>query len=672
MNKVFYPKLALNNIRKNYQTQIPFMITCVSVIMMFYIIYSLSINEGLAGLEKGSGTTIALLGYGNKIIGIFAIIFLLYTNGFLIKRRKKEFGLYAILGMEKKHIARILVYETLIIFVTSLVLGLVLGVVFDKVMFMFLLNILGVAIPLGFYISFESMLVSSVLFGVIFLVLLLRSISQVYINQPIELLKGGSVGEKEPKIKWVLAILGAVCLAIGYYIALTTTNPLSAVMMFFVAVVLVIVGTYLLFTAGSIAFLKMQRKRRNHYYKANNFISISSMLYRMKQNALGLASICILSTMVLIMLSTTTSLLIGLEDTLKLRSPYDVEFEFYASETDTSVFELMKNDVTKVLEENNIATKDVVEYDFLKFLGATNGTKLIVDESTLEGLATMDNIYLVVLIPVTDYNRLANEEVNLAANEVLIDVQGAGYKQNTISIFDTEYKIAGMAKDFAKSGNDSAMIFPKMYLIVKDENVMFDIFDKRNMTNNMALMDISHYYAFNLVDTSREPEMVDIIRSTAFYRGQVDYAHSGYSYSTKYATRNDVYDMYGGLFFLGFFLAIIFIIGTTLIIYYKQITEGYEDKERFEILQQVGMSHEEVRKSISSQVLQVFFLPLVVAIIHLLAAYKIVSSFMALLSFNNNNAVLVWSTVLTISLFAIFYIAVYVITAQVYYKIIKR
>ena len=671
MNKVFYPKLALNNLRKNYQTQIPFLITCVSVIMMFYIIHSLSINEGLAGLEKGSVTTIALLGYGNRIIGIFAIIFLLYTNGFLIKRRKKEFGLYAILGMEKKHIARILIYETLITFAISLVLGLVLGVVFDKVMFMFILNILGAAIPLGFYISFDSMLISSVLFGVIFLVLLVRSISQVYVNQPIELLKGGNVGEKEPKVKWVLTIIGVVCLAGGYYIALTTSNPLSAILMFFVAVVLVIVGTYLLFTAGSIAFLKMLRKRKNHYYKANNFISISSMLYRMKQNALGLASICILSTMVLIMLSTTTSLLVGLEGTVKVRAPHDVEMEFYASETDTSVFKLMKNEVTKVLEENNVATKDEVEYDFLQLLGAVNGTELIVDETVLEALVTMENIYLTVVISADDYNKLANEKVSLAANEILIDTQGLSYKQNTISLFDTEYKIVGKAKEFTKNGSDAAMVFPKMYLIVKDENVLFDIYNKQIMINENSITKITHHYAFNLVDTSRESEMVDIIKSATFARGLVDYSFSGYGYSTKYAIRNDLYDMYGGLFFLGFFLAIIFIIGTSLIIYYKQITEGYEDKERFEILQQVGMSHEEVKKSISSQVLQVFFLPLVVAIIHLLVAYKIVSGFMALLSFNNNT-VFVWSTVLTISTFAIFYVAVYAITAQVYYKIIKR
>ena len=670
MNRTFYPKLAINNIRKNYQTQIPFIITCVSVIMMYYIICSLSLNESLYDLERGVRTTVRLLGFGSWVIGIFAVIFLLYTNGFLIKRRKKEFGLYSILGMEKKHIARVLLYETLFTFAISLVLGLILGVVFDKLMFMLLLNLIDVSVPLGFYISLEAIINTVALFSGIFALLLIRSISQVYISQPIELLKGSSVGEKEPKTKWLLTIVGVGSLAAGYYISLTTENPVSAILMFFVAVLLVVVGTYLLFTTGSIALLKFLRTKKNYYYKSSNFVSVSSMLYRMKQNAMGLASICILSTMVLVMLSTTTSLLVGLEESVNQQSPEDANIEFFASDTDLKPFELMKQEVDEQLASRNIEIKDVVEYDYLAVFGLLDKNELIVSRELLNEVTSYDGIYLITLITAEDYNKFSGENVKLAKNEVLIGDEKNKHESGTIKLLGTEYSIVAKAKDFHKNGNEASSIFSGIYMIVSDMDVIFDSFHKQ-AEQAEYYNSITHYFGFNLVDKTQSSLVLEAFRDCSFHLEEVGYNFSGYGYSTKQDLRAGLYDLYGGLFFLGVFLGIIFIIGTTLIIYYKQITEGYEDKERFEILQKVGMSHDEIRKGISSQVLQVFFMPLVVAIIHLLVAYKIIASFMALIGYSQTS-VFIWSTISTISLFVVFYITVYVITARVYYRIIKR
>ena len=313
MNRFFYFKLAVTNIKKNAKTYVPYIITSILTICMFYIICSLSNNPDLTK-ATGTGTMSEVLFLGTIVCGIFAVIFLFYTNSFLMKRRKKEFGLYNILGMEKKHISRVVLCETLIISVISLVFGLLIGILFDKLMLLVLLSMFSVKIPLGFYISSASLNSTFILFAGIFLLIFLNSIRQIHLAKPIELLQGGTVGEKEPKAKWFIALLGFICLGTGYYIAVTTTNPIAALMLFFVAVILVIIGTYLLFTAGSIVLLKALRKNKNYYYQTKHFISVSGMIYRMKQNAVGLANICVLSTMVLVMLSSTFSLWYGMND----------------------------------------------------------------------------------------------------------------------------------------------------------------------------------------------------------------------------------------------------------------------------------------------------------------------------------------------------------------------
>lgn len=323
MSKGYYTKLALNNIKKNSKAYIPYILTCIGTIIMFYNMIFLVVVKDMGPISNNGSLRFMLL-LGTIITGIFSFIFLSYTNNFLIKQRKKEFGLFNILGMEKRHIAKIMFFETFFIGLISLVAGIVGGILISKLMILLLLKIINFKVVFGFEIPVAAVITTLVLFGVIFFVNLIYNILQVHLSKPIELLKGGNVGDREPKTKWVSTIVGILSLGFGYYLALTAKSPLVALNMFFIAVIFVMIGTHNLFKAGSIALLKSLRKNKNYYYKTNHFISVSGMIYRMKQNAAGLANICILSTAVIITLFTTVSLYVGLEDVLRSRYPRNI------------------------------------------------------------------------------------------------------------------------------------------------------------------------------------------------------------------------------------------------------------------------------------------------------------------------------------------------------------
>ena len=669
MNKVLYPRLAINNIKKNYQTYVPFILTSICMVMMFYIVGSIANNPDIL-LLRGGEMLAQLLSFGIVIIGIFAIIFLLYTNGFLVKRRKKEFGLYSILGMEKKHISKILLYETLIVYLLSLIVGLILGMLFDKLVFMLVVNMLGGIVPIGFQVSRISMFNATALFSFIFLLILIISVYSVYRNQTIELLKGGKVGEKEPKAKWMLTIIGLGCLAYGYYIAITVTNVMEAIMLFFVAVLLVIVGTYILFTTGSIALLKIAKKNRNLYYKPKNFISISSMFYRMKQNAWGLASVCILSTMVLVMLSTTASLYAGVEDSISKRYIRDIGVYLDTDTADANYLEKFESEFHGYLESKGVESTNHYSYTYLQLVGFLTGNELNSDMKSIDDYTSvMDKLVIVNLITMEQYTKLTGDNANINENEVLICSVGSKIQLENIKLFDNEYKVVQKALEFESNGLDSAIVYPKLYIIVKDGVVLESIFSKQAEINTSDYQTtIQLFYGFDMSNYENDDAIFEVIDD--FIHDEIGYERA-FMFESKATEADFAYGMYGGLFFLGISLGLVFIVATTLIIYYKQITEGYEDRERFEIMQKVGMSLEEVKKSISSQVLQVFFLPLMVAIIHLMFAFNIISQFMVVLSFNNMS-LFIYSTIITIIIFTVFYVLVYSLTAKVYYKIVSR
>ena len=659
MSKVFYPKLAASNIRKNSRTYIPYLLTCIFTVGMFYIIFSLSRNEGLSEMI-GAETITYTLGLGCWVVAIFAAIFLFYTNSFLVKRRKKEFGLYNILGMEKKHLAKVIAFETLYIAVLSLLLGLGLGMAFDKLMYLLILKLVGAEISLGFYISTDAVLASIVLFGAIFVLIFLNSLRQVHLAKPIELLRGGNVGEKEPKTKWLMAIFGLLCLAGGYYIAVKTENPVAAVAFFFLAVILVILGTYLLFTAGSIALLKLLRRKKSYYYKARHFTSVSGMIYRMKQNAVGLANICILSTMVLVMVSSTSAMMLGMEEVIHTRYPYDITV--YSNEKGSSNDAVIKAKLHEAADRQGLRVTKEIAYTYLSFSAAQAGSRYDLYPS-LDAINSVQNLFFV---PLADYNRITGEGVNLADGEIMIYSNRDYYEPDTLQIFDRSYRIVRRLDNFLGNGVMAANIASSQFIVVKDMDEVNALYQLQKEVYQDNASDIRYCAGMDLSGSKEE-------KLAAYEEVKRLLPREEYSVSieSRDESRTGFLSIYGGLFFLGIFLGSLFIVATILIIYYKQISEGYDDKERFEIMQKVGMSQAEVKRTIRSQILTVFFLPLIMAGVHVAFAFHIISQILAALSLTNT-LLLVLCTVGCFLLFALLYGVIYTLTARAYYRIVSR
>ncbi|WP_163193489.1 ABC transporter permease [Clostridium thermarum] len=658
MSKLFYPKLAVTNIKKNGKTYFPYILTCICTIMMFYIMHFISVNEGLDRMSGGPQLK-SILGLGVYVIGLFSVIFLFYTNSFLIKKRKKELGLYNILGMEKKHIARVLFWETVLVAIISMLLGLFWGVVTSKVMFMVLLKILKFEVAMGFAISTQSMIKTVILFGGIFAVILLNNLRQIHLSKPVELLKGGQVGEKEPKTKWLLTLIGIGSLGAGYYIAITVEAPLAALNFFFIAVILVIVGTYALFTAGSIALLKMLRKNKRYYYKTNHFINVSGMIYRMKQNAAGLANICILSTMVLVMVSTTVSLYIGMDDVLRTRYPRDISIA--VSDVSKEKAEILDTVIKEKAAGSKVDMKNVVKYRLMGLPAIQNGNTFT---DIPKNAMVLNNLSFLEFIPISEYNALENKSVSLEENEVLLFTYRGEVVGDSLNILGNYFTIKERIDNLIVDGMASAIVANSYFVVVRDERVIDKIYALSNQYEGKKI-ELSYFYGFD-TDSSVETEIaLTNTISSELKKLSIDGRAEGLEES-----RESFFSIYGGLFFLGIFLGAIFIMATVLIIYYKQISEGYDDKQRFEIMQKVGMSKAEIKKSIGSQVLMVFFLPLVTAIIHIAFAFKVIVKLLAVLNLTNVT-LFILCTIGTILVFAIFYAVVYYLTSRVYYRIVS-
>ncbi|NME63033.1 ABC transporter permease [Clostridium cadaveris] len=654
MNKFFYPKLAATTIKKNGKVYIPYILTCIGSIAMFYIIHSISINTGLDIMNGGKQLKM-LLNLGKWVIGIFSVIFLLYTNSFLIKRRKKELGLYNILGMEKKHISKLMLYETLIIAVLTLVSGIAIGALLSKFMFLLLLKILNFDVTLKFYISKESILSTMLLFISIYAVMLLNNLRQIHLSNPVELLKGGNAGEREPKTKWILTLIGVVSLGAGYYIAVTTENPLSALNLFFIAVLLVIVGTYALFTAGSIAILKALKKNKNFYYKSRNFINVSNMIYRMKQNAVGLANICILSTAILVVLSTTVSLYIGMDDILKTRYPDDIMISI--SEVQPENIEKVNSIIETEMQKSGLTKTGALKHGYISEISMQEDNKFIVANREESSITNMN---ILLFITADDYNQLEGKSVQLEQGEVLICADNNTLQGNSVEIFNKQFNIKGYIEDL-KIKREMENIINGYYIIVSD----IDSINEIKVAAGDEEKGINYYYGLDVEGSMEEQlELTNAIQSS-LNNNSIKSSVEGIA-----TARESFFSIYGGLFFIGLFLGLLFIMATVLIIYYKQISEGYDDKERFEIMQKVGMDKREVKKSINSQILMVFFLPLVMAVIHLAFAFKIITSLLKIFNLTNINLFVICTTS-TILVFAIFYIVVYYATSKVYYRIVQ-
>ncbi|KLU64854.1 ABC transporter permease protein YxdM [Desulfosporosinus acididurans] len=662
MSRFFYAKLAATNLKKNAQTYLPYILTCIGTVMMYYIMVFLAENKGL-GKMSGGFQVQAILNLGSYVIAIFAVIFLFYTHSFLIKRRKKEFGLFNILGMEKKHIARVLGFETLYVAVISLGAGLLGGILLSKLIFMVLLKILNFEVPLGFNVSGPALAAALVLFAVIFLLTLLNTLRQIHLAKPVELLQGGQTGEKEPKTKWPLVVIGTLSLGAGYYISLTTQSPLTALSQFFYAVLLVMVGTYCLFTAGSIAVLKLLRRNKRYYYQTRHFTAVAGMMYRMKQNAVGLANICIMATAVLVMVSTTVSLYVGMEDVLRTRYPQTIMISAPIS-TQQSV-EGLQRSVHKVLAKHRLVVQDRLDYRYLFFPGNQEGGTVITAKSKISISNATSSLREYYLIPLEDYNRLTHKTVSLGDQEILIYSGSSKYENDTLTVLNRTFTVKERLDSFFEKSLERSSISGSYYIVVKDMDVIKTMEATLAKENRNESSGYNYYLGFDL-----DAGEADISAVYQDIRTAVGSDYPGSSIESPVAAKESFFAVYGGLFFLGIFLGALFIMATVLIIYYKQVSEGYDDKARFEIMQKVGMSREEVKGSIRSQVLTVFFLPLVTAGIHIAFAFPIITKLLAVLNLTNVG-LFAWCLVGTILVFALFYALVYGLTAKVYYRIVS-
>lgn len=671
MTNFFYARLAASNIKKNRQIYFPYIITCIITIAFYYIMKSLSLNDGLDSLYGGS-TIRYTLELGCNIVMIFAVIFLFYTNSFLIKRREKEFGLFHILGMEKKHLMRVVGIETLYIAVLGLGFGFLFGIILDKVMFLLILRMLGREVSLGFYISGKAISSTIVLFLVIFFLIFLNTARKLGFSKPIELLKGGNVGEKEPKANWVFAILGILSLGAGYYLAVTVQNPVAAITVFFVAVILVIVGTYLLFTAGSIALLKILRANKRYYYKTRHFIGISGMLYRMKQNAVGLSNICILSTMVLVMVSSTTALMIGSDDLISTRYPYD--FAFFAQEevygsTDYSNREAV---IDQALENHGLAERESARIRTLEFSAVREKNSFtILQEANLEDF--LSDFEVLAFITLDDYNRTTGENRTLNDDEVLVCSNRVKINSDLFILDGFQFKIVEELKSFEYAGGGAlaSNIASSHIIVVKSAEILNELYEYQKEQYKDMASGIDYIYGIN-VDGEEEAALsaYEEIRN-GLNNLEVPKNEAVGRIESKAEGAQGFYDVYGGLFFIGIFLGFLFTAAMILLIYYKQITEGYYDKDRYIIMQNVGMSQKDVKASIHSQILTVFFLPLITAGIHLVFAYPVVEKILAILNLSNTR-LYVYCTIGSFAVFSLLYVAVYGWTAKLYYGIVKR
>lgn len=668
MRNSFYFRLALTNIKKHARSYVPYIITCVITIAMFYIIKSLAFNLDKNLSSISAATSMSL---GSIVVAIFAIIFLFYTNSFLLKKRKKEFGLYNILGMEKKHMSALIATESLIISVISLVLGLIIGIALDKLIFMIVIKLLDGQSPLGFTIIPEAILHTVVLFCIIFAAILLNSVRIVYTTKTIDLLHGSNTGEKEPKTKWLLAILGVLCLGGGYTISIISKNPVSAIGLLFIAIVLVVIGTYFIFVAGIIALLKLLRKNKGFYYKTSHFISISGMIYRMKQNAVGLANICVLSTMVLVMVSTTSSLVIGMQDTINTISPYDYSISVADGKTNQQV----KDDIKNTAADNNLKITKFVDYEFLEFNADLKYNYITASDYSVES----ENLVGLIIVTQQDYNMLTNSNVDLSDDQVMMFYPNS-FPYSDLTIFDQRYKVKESRKisDFIPGKNlIGYSIYDSYGIVVKDNSQLqqiskyYNSFYGNSETNEYNEHNCCFYECnFNVdADLKKQLEFNEIIRNSELYQGS--YYHDSISSTFKSEILQAFRDTYSSLFFLGIFLSILFIMATILIIYYKQISESYDDKERYEIMQNVGMSHTEVKRTIRSQVLTVFFLPLIVAGVHVAFAFPIMSRVLSLLGLMNVT-LYITCTVICFLVFALMYGIIFAITSRLYYKTVNK
>lgn len=672
MKTAVYTRLALDGIKKNKRLYIPYIAGGAIMSGITYIMHFLASDRILDSIKKGAVTLGSVLPLAGWIISIFSVIFLFYTNSFIIKRRSRELGLYNILGMDKKNIAKVMAIESIAVAVMSIGSGIILGISVSKLAEAALLKALDEKIGFAVYVHLPAIGITAAVFAGIYLLLLVNALVRVALSKPAALIMTDKTGEKPPKGNGVLALIGLGLLIGAYAISLSIKAPLNALMLFFVAVVMVITATYLLFISGSVTLCRLLRKNKKYYYNPKHFVSVSSMSYRMKRNGAGLASICILCTMVLVTVSATGSLYAGLEDTVKNAFPYqicaDAQFNSYSDITDEFRKEFVE-------QADFLECENSVYYDCAASTGiirngdfSDNDEELVIYETD-----SADDIIELQLFSLSDYNRITGENETLTDSECLVWSDKEAKKFDTFSIngekkLTVKKRLSGF---FKLTGNVLSSGTPRVYLVVSNlekyaaelvevDNGLYDFFLLFRCGYDTVLSDKDS------MDAGRE------LNGKIFSNIEMNHEKNGVV-NTDVAWRQDFREecteLYTGIFFMGITLSIVFLIAAVLIIYYKQITEGYEDSSRFDIMRKVGMTKKEIKRSINSQVLTVFFAPLVTAGVHMAFAMPIISKLLKLM-YLENTALLIVTAVGVFAVFAMFYAVVYKITSHSYYSIV--
>lgn len=708
MNKLFYPKLAAQNLHKNRQFYLPYILTVLGTAAAFYILAALA-NTKPASTQTRYYYLSIYMSIGLVVVGLFSVIFLFYTNSFLMKRRGKELGLYNVLGMGKRNIAAMLGFETLYVALIGIVGGIALGTLLQKLMTMLVTKLMGGAdVKFPFQLSPAAMALTAILFGAILLLTLLVNLGRVAKLRPVELMHSGSAAEREPKTRWLLALLGVGCLGAGYWIAVAVKSAMEALGLYFVAVLLVIIGTYCLFTAVSIAVLKLLRSNKRYYYQTGHFIGVSGMLYRMKRNAVGLANICVLSTMVLVMVSGTLSLYLGTEASINVRYPADINVNIrYDAELEPGQ---KRFDGEKTLERLvdacdrlGVPATDVRAASSLCFTAQWTGS-CFQTVSVNDRYDSFSNSTMLVFLPAKDYESMTGKHIELKKGETFAigDVpEGLSetlmidfHERETAEPVGIEYfKVAGTDAEFEGLPQYKVYAATIYYFVVPDDAALDGLWALQEKAYGERGGSSIEWYAYLDTGASAEENLrlcgYDEARAAGQYytsdmsgkalnnldfvgiASDSDVGHWDiYMVEPRDAQKGEMIAMNGGFFFLGIFLGVLFIMATVLIIYYKQVSEGYEDRARFQIMQQVGLQKKEIRRSVNHQLLIVFFAPLLVAAVHVAFDFRLIR--MLLTFFQQNDVMLILRCSLgTFGAFALLYLIVYRVTARAYYKIVE-
>lgn len=686
----FYTRLAWQGITKNGRVYLPYILTCVGMVMMYYIVGALESSSVVAEM-RGGDTVQQILSLGEVVVGFFSLLFLLYTNSFLLRRRKKEFGLYNMLGMSKRNLARVLLIENLLVAALSLAGGLTLGIVFSKLAELSLSRLLAAGPSLVFEISLSAIMSCLKLYGLIFLLLLANSLRQVHMARPVELLRAPNFGERPPRANWLLASLGLALLAAAYWLAATIKDPVAALLLFFGAAITVIIATYLLFMAGSVALCRLLQKNKKFYYQTRHFVATGNMLFRMRRNGAGLASICILSTMVLVMISTTGCLFWGKDAALLQRYPQDMIFsvnnlydpdkpdsDYYASRQQAA--ETYRGLIDAELAARGWQAENCLNFEHME-VAAFNHEGDLTFEAPGDDFAEMlqmPDITEVHFITVADYNKNFGVELQLAPDEVYVGENSRfPYTWTNLSLPQAEalpnYRVMGILPGLEGIMGGSEAVSRSLWVVLPDAAAMQEICRVQRQVYDYYSV-INWYYAFNLPneigeDAEQCMELVQTVWNQVDQMKQADENLPNIHYNVRSAEKAWFFSMNSGLFFLAIVLALVFVAGALLIMYYKQLIEGYEDQAGFDILRKLGMTAREIRRSVNWQTLILFFLPLLMAGLHLVFAFPMLS--LLIIPFGvTDMALLTKICVCCYGAFALFYILAYLITARLYYRIV--